>query len=383
MLAKLIKVSMLIIWDEAPMTHRYCFEALDRTLRDILSKEQPGNAIVPFGGKLVVLGGDFCQILLVVHKGSRSAVVNASITSSKLWQHVSLLKLHVNMRLHDSSLDAAQWAAIEQFVEWILSIGDGTIPAERKGEEHDPSCIDIPGNLLIHTNGNKIAALVAEIFSDFIMHYKSSEYLARAIVCPNNQDVDAINDYIVNLVHGDSVQYLSCDTISKSSEHIPDFDILYPTEFLNFINANSFPSHKLMLKKGVIVMLLRNLNQVMGLCNGTRLLVTELGQRVLCCIVLTGCKVDIEGLIPMIDLNTTDVKWPLTLQRRQFLVWVCYAMTINKSQGQTLSIVGFYLKKPVFTHGQFMLLFREQHLKVALGFWLKMMMAHVVYRLKM
>jgi ATP-dependent DNA helicase PIF1 len=108
MLAKLIKVSMLIIWDEAPMTHRYCFEALDRTLRDILSKEQPGNAIVPFGGKLVVLGGDFRQILLVVHKGSRSAVVNASITSSKLWQHVSLLKLHVNMRLHDSSLDAAQ-----------------------------------------------------------------------------------------------------------------------------------------------------------------------------------------------------------------------------------------------------------------------------------
>jgi hypothetical protein len=71
------------------------------------------------------------------------------------------------------------------------------------------------------------------------MHYKSSEYLARAIVCPNNQDVDAINDYIVNLVHGDSVQYLSCDTISKSSEHIPDFDILYPTEFLNFINANA------------------------------------------------------------------------------------------------------------------------------------------------
>jgi ATP-dependent DNA helicase PIF1 len=51
-------------------------------------------------------------------------------------------------------------------------------------------------------------------------------------------------------------------------------------------------------------------------------------------------------------LNTTDVKWPFILQRRQFPVRVCYAMTINKSQGQTLSTVGLYLRKPVFTHGQ-------------------------------
>jgi ATP-dependent DNA helicase PIF1 len=70
MLAELIKVSALIIWDEAPMTHRHCFEALDRTLRDILSEEKPANAIVPFGGKPVVLGGDFRQILPVVRKGS-------------------------------------------------------------------------------------------------------------------------------------------------------------------------------------------------------------------------------------------------------------------------------------------------------------------------
>jgi hypothetical protein len=133
---------------------------------------------------------------------------------------------------------------------------------------------------------------------------------------------------------------------------MPDFDVLYPTEFLNSINVNNFPIHKLVLKRGVIVMLLRNLNQTMGLCNGTRLLVTRLGQRVLCCIILTGCKVGEEVFIPRIALNTTDVKWPFTLQRRQFPVRVCYAMTINKSQGQTLSIVGLYLKKPVFTHGQ-------------------------------
>jgi hypothetical protein len=205
----------------------------------------------------------------------------------------------------------------------------------------------------VHTDGDKTAALVVEVFPDFIMNYKNPEYLAtRAIVCPNNQDADDINDYIVKLVPGDDVQYLSCDTISKSTEHIPDFDVLYPTEFLNSINTNNFPIHKLVLKKGVIVMLLRNLNQTMGLCNGTRLLVTQLGQRVLCCTILTGCRVGEEVFIPRIALNTTDVKWPFTLQRRQFPVRICYAMTINKSQGQTLSTVGLCLKKPVFTHGQ-------------------------------
>jgi Cdc6-like AAA superfamily ATPase len=59
MLAELIQVSSLIIWDEAPMMHRWCFEALDKTMCDILSEHTPSNALLPFGGKPVVLGGDF------------------------------------------------------------------------------------------------------------------------------------------------------------------------------------------------------------------------------------------------------------------------------------------------------------------------------------
>jgi ATP-dependent DNA helicase PIF1 len=70
MLAELIQVSSLIVWDEVPMTHRHCFEALDRTMHDTLSEDEPANAIIPFGGKVVVLGGIFHQILPVVRKGS-------------------------------------------------------------------------------------------------------------------------------------------------------------------------------------------------------------------------------------------------------------------------------------------------------------------------
>lgn len=99
-------------------------------------------------------------------------------------------------------------------------------------------------------------------------------------------------------------------------------------------------------------MLLRNLNQSVGLCNGTRLLVACLGERILKWIILTGSNIGETAYIPRITLSTSKVKWPFTLQRRQFPVRVCYAMTINKSQGQTLDQVGVYLTKPVFMHGQ-------------------------------
>jgi ATP-dependent DNA helicase PIF1 len=85
--------------DEAPMMHKHCFEAVDRSLRDILSSVNIENKFIPFGGKLVVLGGDFRQILPVIPKGTRQEVVNATINSSYLWNFCEVLKLTKNMRL--------------------------------------------------------------------------------------------------------------------------------------------------------------------------------------------------------------------------------------------------------------------------------------------
>ena len=77
--ARLIREARLIVWDEAPMAHRHLLEALDRTLQDITGS----NA--PFGAKVILLAGDFRQILPVVHHGSRAQIVNASLKSSLLW----------------------------------------------------------------------------------------------------------------------------------------------------------------------------------------------------------------------------------------------------------------------------------------------------------
>ncbi|XP_024009407.1 uncharacterized protein LOC112084492 [Eutrema salsugineum] len=94
-LGNLVAESSLIIWDEAPMMSRYCFESLDRTMRDIIKRHKEK----PFGGKVVVFGGDFRQILPVISGEGMEDIVMASINSSYLWDDCKVLMLTKNMRL--------------------------------------------------------------------------------------------------------------------------------------------------------------------------------------------------------------------------------------------------------------------------------------------
>jgi ATP-dependent DNA helicase PIF1 len=104
---------------------------------------------------------------------------------------------------------------------------------------------------------------------------------------------------------------------------------------------------------GVPVILLRNLDPASGLCNGTRLLITRLGGRVIEGRILTGSCAGNIVFIPRIALTSeSNDGLPFILRRVQFPVRLAFGMTINKSQGQSLNYVGLYLITPVFTHGQ-------------------------------
>ena len=100
-------------------------------------------------------------------------------------------------------------------------------------------------------------------------------------------------------------------------------------------------------------MLMRNLNPKMGLCNGTRLIFHSIHKNhLLECVIAEGEHKDRRVLIPRITLRPKDREYPFEWCRRQFPVRVAFAMTINKSQGQTLSTVGVWLNDSCFGHGQ-------------------------------
>jgi len=149
---------------------------------------------------------------------------------------------------------------------------------------------------------------------------------------------------------GTTSTYLSVD-VALNDAGAPDYS--YPTEYLNEIGLSGMPNHELMLKVGCPILLLRSLNPFKGLCNGTRMIVTALGERVIEAKILSGTHRGKSAFIPRISLITSSSSGlPFTLRRRQFPVRLAFGMTINKSQGQSLSVVGIQLVTPVFAHGQ-------------------------------
>ncbi|CAL9013876.1 unnamed protein product, partial [Prunus brigantina] len=347
-LARLIEKAELIVWDEAPMNHKHCFEALDKSLRDILSHQ---NA--PFGGKPFLLGGDFRQILPVIPGGTREEIIDASLNSSYLWPYFKIFCLKENMRLSKKGLNNEEKQKISDFAAWILRIGNGQIIDIDDPNDEEAPWIEIPQDLLIQSDIDPIQSIFLATYPHFDKKFADFAYLReRAIVTARNSLVTEINNYAIDLLPGEKHVYLSSDSLCSSSTNLENLCMMYPTEFLNQLEFNGLPEHSLTLKIGMPIMLLRNLNQSSGLCNGTRLVVTQMVDRVIEAKILTGSHIGHKVFIPRIILSATENKWPFIFKRRQFSIRPCYAMTINKSQGQSLKQVGLYLPQPVFTHGQ-------------------------------
>jgi hypothetical protein len=146
---------------------------------------------------------------------------------------------------------------------------------------------------------------------------------------------------------------LSADSVELEDQAMNEYQP-YSVEFLNSLVSSSLPLAHLALKVGCPIMLLRNLDPSKGLCNGTRLRILEIRTRVLKCRIMSGDR-KFSGkvvFIPRITLAPTAEDLPIPLRRRQFPVRLAFAMTVNKSQGQSLRHVGLDLRTPVFSHGQ-------------------------------
>ncbi|XP_018572499.1 uncharacterized protein LOC108911909 [Anoplophora glabripennis] len=262
------------------------------------------------GEMVVLLAGDFRQTLPVIQRGIPADEIQACIKSSSLWSRVEKLSLKTNMRVHlHNDVDS------RLYPEMLLKIGDaeGYISLSRE------FCNLVENDL----------DLIPHVFPELQQNLISDQWLcARAILPPTNEVVNRINTDILKEVQGEMKKYLLMDTIMDT-----ELSTSYPVEFLNSLELSGVPSHKLQLKLNVPVMLMRNLDAP-RLCNGTKLRITKLGQNILGVTILTGVGKGNSVIIPGIPIIPTDL--PFQYKRVQFPVKLCFAVTINKTQGLTL-----------------------------------------------
>ncbi|XP_076953685.1 uncharacterized protein LOC143627849 [Bidens hawaiensis] len=202
------------------------------------------------------------------------------------------------------------------FVEWLLKIGEGKLGGPNHGEVQ----IDIPHDILIKDFVDPTSALIEFVYPSILQNYKKRDFFQeRGILAPKNEVVQEINDLLLARFPGEHKEYLSSDSIDKLESVNEDFDpSLYSPDVLNGLKFPGCPNHQLILKVGVPVMLLGNIDQKNGLCNETRLIVKSLGNRVIEVEAVSGSEIGKRHAIHRVTLNPTDKKFPFKFNRRQF-----------------------------------------------------------------
>ncbi|XP_023314561.1 ATP-dependent DNA helicase pfh1-like [Trichogramma pretiosum] len=188
---KYLRDVQVIIWDEISMVSKHAFEAVDRLMKDICNSDKI------FGGKIVILSGDFRQTLPI----SFSLFENKRLTAKD-----------------------------DNFKKWLLHVGEDDLICE-------------------------FEEIITEIYGRQIRTEDESTH-DKVILAPTNVEVIELNNKILSKVEGDTREYLSIDAVSDEDGESSHSSV--PIEVLNTLTPNGMPQHNLILKVGVIVVLLRN-----------------------------------------------------------------------------------------------------------------------------
>lgn len=286
---------------------------------------------LPFGGKPLVLLGDWRQTCPVIRKGTRAQVVLASIKMSPLWHHFTTYRLITPIRNAEDP----------QFADFVDSIGDG-----------DRTEIDLRPFLPIVEEASELIDFVypPEILTD------PSSCLTRSILAPTNMQVDAYNSTLLHRVNGLQRTYLAADSLKEAQDLGVDDGESGILDYVAQRTPPGLPPHSLILRTNAVVRLMRNFSIDRGMVKNVRAVVESVGHRIVTVRLMSSLggvnRIEPEIiLIPRIKFDHT-LHSGHTLQRRQFPLTLAYATTFNSCQGLTLDRIGVDLTRPVFSHGQ-------------------------------
>ena len=263
------------------------------------------------GGLLTLLCGDFRQILPVIRQGTRANIVDACLKPSSLWRLVQQYRLTTNMRV---ALQADERA--EMFANKLLRLGNG--------ETDTVQSPDYVSLLNFGTPAENIDILLDRMYPQIHSNYENHTWLTT---------------------HTNTHTYTAINSVVDEEQSVQ-----FPVEFLNSIEVSGLPPHVLDLKCGMPVMLLRSIKPP-ELMNGTRCIIHNCNRHFVEVVIAAGIYSGQHHSIPRIPLRPSDTMFPFQFERKQFPLRPCFAMTINKTQGQTLKVIGLDLRQPIFAHG--------------------------------
>ena len=314
-LSRVLQDASVLIVDEATLLHRKVLEAIDTTLKDIRSSSEV------MGGLLTLLCGDFRQILSGIRQGTRANIVDACLKLSSLWR---------------VALQADERA--EMFANKLLRLGNG--------ETDTVQSPDYVSLLNFGTPAENIDILLDRIYPQIHSNYENHTWLMqRAILAPHNDSVRQINKLLAEKLPTQTHTYTAINSVVDEEQAVQ-----FPVEFLNSIEVSGLPPHVLDLKCGMPVMLLRSIKPP-ELMNGTRCIIHNCNRHFVEVVIAAGIYSGQHHSIPRIPLRPSDTMFPFQFERKQFPLRPCFAMTINKAQGQTPKVIVLDLRQPIFAHG--------------------------------
>lgn len=333
----LLAQTKLIIVDEAPMQQKEIMEYIDRTLQDI-----NGAQGKTFSGITFVAAGDFRQTAPIIPHASHSQIIAKSLSMSKLWKQFNVLYLTENERINQhKNINQSEKEKLEIWRDFLLEIGEGRYPKD------DNDQIKIPDHLLFSSqNETDLINYVYGKLENINVNVFNESLLKNAILTATNDNMRLLNKQAIDNFPGPTRTYKSIDSVPEESA------AWYREEYLNSITLNCFPDHILELKVGSPVMVLRNIDPLNQVCNGTQGVVKRMMKYIIEIEYISYDGTKRTFLCHRMKLKSNEDQIPVSFYRLQYPICSSFAMTINKSQGQTINKVGIYLKDPVFSHGQ-------------------------------